>query len=238
MSDIEKRKKSILDRLGKESLQILRDSGLDIDSAVTRILEKQQREQENLETQREFATINDIMTSELVYRSTTPEDVFGKEYTRRIRLIGLSDDQINRLYQMESLILSSEGLSEQRKQPWVGRYFIYPGLTVESLPTVGEMTLSELILITDDANSAIVRDHHVLEGEAWQAACIAGCNKAYTEARYANGFKNRVKELGWSETQESAYARNECLLTERLKWGYTDKPAWTKETTDLKQCER
>lgn len=239
MSDIEERKRFIFERVGEEALQILRDGGIDVNSAVTRLLEEEQKKQENLETQAEFGTVNDIMTSELVYKSTSPEDVYGNEFTRRLKAIELSEEQISSLYQMESLILSVDGtLKEQRTEPWVRRYFIMPDSTPESLPKVGEMTLSELILITDDANSAFFRDHHVLPEKAWAALCIAATCAQYTEARYAWALNGRTEKLGWSKAQGGAYVKNECLLTKRLKWGNHENPAWTQETCDLKQYER
>jgi len=109
--------------------------------------------------------------------------------------------------------------------------------TLENMPKVSEMTLSELILISDDANSAFYRDHHVLTVNAWQAVCIAVCCAQYTEARYAYAFNARTEKLGLSIAQSRAYARNECLLTERLKWSHHENPAWTSVTTDLNQFQ-
>ncbi|MDD5192133.1 MAG: hypothetical protein PHH54_00850 [Candidatus Nanoarchaeia archaeon] len=235
---IEARKKFIYEQVGEEAIKLLKESGLNIDNAVTNILREQEEQREKLEAQAEFGTVEDIMTSELVYKSKSTEDVFGKEYSRRLYLIGLDDNQIKGLHQVESLILSTGSMSEERKQPWVRRYFIMPDSTPEKMPKVGEMTLSELILITDDANSAFWRDHHVLSGEAWQALCIAACCAQYTEARYAYGFNARTEKLGWSKAQSGAYTKNECLLTERLKWGHHENPAWTPETTNLEQFKR
>lgn len=235
---IEQRRQFIYGQVGEEALNLLRESGLDIDNAVTNILREQEQKRDKLEVQAEFGTVEDIMTSELVYRSNSPDDVFGREYSRRLHLIGLDDNQIKSLHQVESLILSTGSMSEHRKQPWVRRYFIMPDSTPESMPKVGEMTLSELILITDDANSAFWRDHHVLPEKAWQALCVAACCAQYTEARYAYGFNARTEKLEWSKAQSGAYTKNECLLTERLKWGNHEDPAWTPETTDLKKYQR
>ena len=179
------------------------------------------------------------MTSELAYKSASPEDLCGQEFTRRLRGIGLTDKQVSSLYQTEQLILSVDGkLGEDRKQPWVRRYFIMPDSTPETMSEKGLLTLSELISITDDANSAFWRDHHVLSEQAWAALCIAACCAQYTEARYALGFNERTEKFGWSKAQSGAYTKNECLLTERLKWGNHDNPAWTPETCDLKQYQR
>lgn len=235
---IGQRRQFIYGQVGEDAINFLRESGLDIDNAVTNILREQEQQRDKLEAQAEFGTVEDIMTSELVYRSNSPEDVFGREYSRRLHLIGLNDDQIGKIHQVESLVLSTESMAEQRKQPWVRRYFIMPDSTPESIPKVGEMTLSELILITDDANSAFWRDHHILPERAWQALCVAACCAQYTEARYAHAFNARAEKLGLSKAQSGAYTKNECLLTERLKWGHHENPAWTPETTDLKKYQR
>ena len=238
MTDIEERKKFIFKQVGEQGLNFLRESGIDIDSAVTEILKRQAEQQKELEAQAKSGTVNDMMTSELAYKSCLPEDIYGKEFTRRLRGIGLTDEQVLKLYQIEQLILSVDGeLNEHRKQPWVRRYFIMPDSSPETMPKKGLLTLSELILITDDANSAFYRDHYVSPEKAWVALCIAACCAQYTEARYAHGFNERTEKFGWSKAQSGAYTRNECLLTERLKWGRTDKPAWTPETCDLKQYQ-
>jgi len=237
--NIEARRNFIYDQVGQDTIQLMRDSGLDIDTVVMNILKEQEDQRDRLETQAEFGTIEDIMTSELVYRSNRLDDVYGREYSRRLDLIGLDEDQVLSLYQTEQLILSSEGeLSEDRKQPWVRRYFIMNDSSPETMPEKGLLTLSELILITDDANSAFSRDHHVLSDKAWAALCVAACCAQYTEGRYAYGFNDRTEKFGWSKEQSGAYTRNESLLTERLKWGNHENPAWTLETTNLEQFKR
>lgn len=239
MGNIEEHKRFILDKLGEEELKVFTERGVDIEAAITKQLEEQERQSERLGAQAEFGTINDIMTSELVYKSTTPGDVYGKEFARRLGLLGFNENQIENLYQTESLILSVvDSLAEERKQPWVRRYFIRPDSTPETIPKAGELTISELILITDDANSAMVRDHHVLKGPAYQALCIAAANRFYAEAKYALAFQHRAEKFGWSQPQTAAFITNECLLTERLKWGNHEKPVWTQETCELKQYER
>lgn len=218
--------------------QILRDSGLDVDIAVENILKQQKEKRQTLETEAEFGTIEDIMTSELVYKSNNLDDVFGREYKKRLNLIELNENKINSLYEQEKLILSCNlGIFQSHRElPWVRRYFFNDGITEKDLPKFGQMTLSELVIVTDDASSAFVRDHHVLSPETWSAVCKAAVQSySFGGAQYALAFKDRVKKLGWSEEQEGAYIKNECLLTERLKWGYHEKPAWTSETANSEQ---
>ncbi|MEK6926739.1 MAG: hypothetical protein AABW50_05685 [Nanoarchaeota archaeon] len=236
MSDLEERKKFILDQVGEEGLSVLRENGIDVDSAVRKILRRQIMQKKNLERQAESGDISNMMASELVYRSILPDDMYGQEFTRRLSGVNLTDKQISSLYEIEQLILSVDGkLREDRKQPWVRRYFIMHDSTPESIPAKSLLTLSELIMITDDANAAFSRDHHVLPEPAWSALCIAACCADYTEARFAHEFNRRTEKFGWSNKQSRAYTKNECLLTERLKWGNHNEPAWTPETCNLNQ---
>jgi hypothetical protein len=142
-----------------------------------------------------------MMTSELAYKSASLEELYGQEFTRRLKGIGLTDEQVSSLYQTERLILSADGgLSEHGKQPWVRRYFLMPDSTPETMPENEFLTLSELILITDDASSAFARDHHVFSEQAWAAVCMAAVQThSYGEAQYAMAFNDRVKKIGWSE---------------------------------------
>lgn len=238
MSDIEERKKFILEQVGEEALGALKASGVNVDLAVTSILREQEKKREIMEFKTAIPTVDNTMTSELAYLSDNIKDNFGQEYVRRLKLIGLPNNDISSLYHQESIIAASGNMGEQRKQQWVRRDFIMHDSTPDTMPKPEGLTLSELILITDDANSAFCRDHHVLPDQAWAALCIASCYAQYTEARYMHAFDDRTEKLGWSKAQNRAYTRNECLLAERFKWGQHEKPAWTKETTDLKQFER
>ncbi len=237
-NSIEQRRKFIYEQVGTEAIQLLRDSGINVDSAVTKILKKQEEEQGMRELATAVPTVDNTMTSELAYLSTSLEDTFSQEYTRRLSLMELREDQIRRLYHEEKLIAASGNFEEQRRQPWVRRYFIGHGSTPDNLPKPEQLTLSELLSITDDANSAVWRDHEALSNDAWQAVCIAACCVQYAEARYAHTFNNRVQRLGWSEEQKSAFCKNEFGLTAKLKWGYHNNTLWTPETTNLKQFKK
>jgi hypothetical protein len=236
MADLESQKKFILEQLGEEGFKILSGSGINVDLAITKVLQAQNIRQKGLEALADSGDVVNIATSELAYKSSSLNDVYGQEFTRRLKGIDLTDKQVCNLYQTEQLILSADSkLTEERKQPWVRRYFIMHNSTPENIPEKGFLTLSELIFITDDANSAFFRDHGVLPDKAWSALCIAACCANYTEARYALGFNERTEKFGWSKAQSSAFTKNECLLTERLKWGHHNNPAWTPETSELGQ---
>ncbi|MEN9626717.1 MAG: hypothetical protein RL557_1045 [archaeon] len=238
---IEQGRKLIIDSIGEKMVQSMRDVGLDIDGAITNILQWQEQQQEQLDTQAECGALEDTMTSELVYRSRGFDDVYGREYKKRLSLLRFDEESIKKLYDQEKLILSyGIGIFQSdRKQPWVRRYFFREGITGNDLPQFGQLTLSELILITDDASSAYIRDHHVLSDDTWVAVCKAAIQAhSFGGAHYIIAFNDRAETLGWSEEQNGAYTKNECLLTERLKWGHHEKPAWTIETTALEQYTR
>ncbi len=144
---------------------------------------------------------------------------------------------INSLYQQETEIIGlSKDIGYHRMQPWVMRYFVSPVSSPDKMPKGEELTLSELILITDDASSAFARDHHNISGDAWAAVCMAAPEAG--KPQYAIAFHERTENLGWSKAQDGAFTRNECMLTARLKWNYNEDAAWTAETTDLKLYER
>ncbi|MFH1133765.1 MAG: hypothetical protein V1735_04690 [Nanoarchaeota archaeon] len=239
MAGIEDHKESIKRQLGDETLDVLRTHGIDVDAAIRRVLEGQASQKARLDAKARKGDVRDMMTSELTYRAEALTDPYGQEYLRRLRLIGLSDDQVTQVYSVEQVILSVQTvLPDERKQPWVRRIFLTTGSTPDTLPEKRLLTLSELVLITDDANGTFLPAYHVFSDTAWTALCIAACCAPYAEARYAKEFEERTTKLGWSEAQCGAYSRNECFLLERLKWGMGNPPAWTPETCDLRQYQR
>ncbi len=236
--DAEAHKQFVLNQLGPAAVRILEGHGIDVDSALTRILTGKARQEAVRDAALAVPQVQNAMTSELAYLSQSLDDSFGKEFFRRLSLIGLSVESINSLYHQEK-IMSALGMAQERGQPWVKRYFFIDGITEKQLPKQEELTLSELILITDDATSAYVRDHHQLSTETWAAVFNAAVQTAESGgAKYAYALRDRVTKLGWSREQEGAFVKNESLLTERLKWGYHERPAWTAETTKLDLYKR
>ena len=189
---------------------------------------------------------NDMMTSELVSHSASLEredDAYGKEFIRRLGLIDLTDEQSADLYQRESLLLSYKRLKRERNEPWIRRSFFIDSTTINSIPRRELLTLSELILVTDDANFYYPGYAEIRYHKAVSKRMVAVCNATFRasnsgEAIYMSCFRERVQGLGWSSEQENAFIRNECLLTGRLKWNYPQREAWTAETTHLAEYER
>lgn len=238
MSELEERKQLIKERLGGEAIKILEGKGIDVDSAIHYIISDKLNEEAELTMKASGLDVNIMMTSELAYFSVTPttDDFFGKEYVRRLKMLGLFDEQINSVHASEKTILEANP-DEQRKKPWIIRF--YPLIDPESLPKSEELTLSEFIIISDQANASLWRDHEHLSEEAWQAVCIAACCTEYSEGRYAKAFDKRTEKLGWLKEQSKTYTANECHLIAMFKWGYKDRPdPWTKESTDLGKYRR
>jgi hypothetical protein len=232
MGEVEKRIQFIKKQVGEDGLRILEEEGIRVDDALNSIIADQVKQGLILRAEVIIPNVKNMMTSELAYFSNNLGDDYGLEYVRRLKLMGFTDEMIAKSYSLEKETISlKEDLA--RKNPWVQRYFISCDSTPENIPKIEELTLSELILITDDANSAFSRDHHYLPNPAWNAVCITACCVGYTEARYVNEAHKRAKTIGWTEKQISAFTKNECMLTARLKWGYDDKPAWTEETVKV-----
>jgi len=235
MDEIERRKRFIKDQVGDDTLDALREQGLDVEAGLNAVIGAQVEEEGQRALEREIPITSNMMISELVYNSKSMDDMYGREFAERLRRIELDDDSIRGLYQEESSIISRGRDKFGREQPWTGRYFFMQGTKIEDLPEPDDLTLSELILITDDASSAHARDHHWLSPETWAAVCVAAVQ---TNPTYAYAMKDRVAQLGWSRPQEDALVTNESLLTERLKWGHHKNPAWTTETTNMDQYKQ
>lgn len=237
--NLDQRRKQVLQNIGADAITILKQTGLDVDSAVTNILQLQEQRRKALESEADSRNLRDIMTSELIFRTASIEGLYGQEFTRRLKAIGLSEEQIRALYQQEKYILSrTKELEAHRQRSWVRRYFIFNNSTQRDMPKGEELTLSELILITDDVNSAFFRDHHQLSEDAWKCVIMASCCAKYSKAEYYKAFQERTERLGWRKEQGNAYAKNENLLLARLKWDMTADQAWTRKTCDLSKYRK
>jgi len=216
----------------EEAKEILRKEGVDVDGVLAKLRKEKQKEQDKMELEAEFPGLGDIMTAELAYKADNLQDVYGREYKRRLNAIGLDEEKVKQAYELEKLILDTDRLAEEREKPWVRRQFLKIGTKPKDLPKEGQLTLTELIVITDEANALYWQAHEMLTDDEFKAVWIAGTNG---KARYANAFTERAKKLGWTDQQAGAYIKNECLLTGRLRWGMHKDPAWTPETCDMKQ---
>jgi len=78
--------------------------------------------------------------------------------------------------------------------------------------------------LTDDANSAYIRDHDWLPYGAWKLVCEHAFNVGICKAAYEN--RNRMKAIGLTQEQENIFVKNECQIAKRLRWKYSEEPAW------------
>lgn len=236
MSELEERVKRVKKQVGDDCLKILEQEGINTDAAIERVLSEQILKENALQERREGGPIDgnvalDCLTSELIFLMNENDD-FEKELKRRFDLLGLSKKQSADLIKKEKQILTT--LERPRKR-WAGHYFLIEGVKKEDLPSPQELTLSELILIVDDANAAWVRDHEWLCEETFAAVSYVIGNKK-EGSPYHNEFLSRLKTLDFTEDQAGppnqvgSFIRNECMILERLKWGHHSNPAWQKST--------
>ena len=210
----EEKRKLMREQVGRDVfkfLTILQNRGLN-EGSLREMGLKVYSKREELETLAQYGTIEDIMTSELIFRSKRPDDVFLREYLRRFDLIGLNPYQIQEMYKQEKSILESDGglFQQQRENSWVNLYFLNEG--INSLPPKDKLTLSELMLVLAEA-SPLFFTHPKF---------YSAINSIYPPE-----FDYRTEKLGFSMNQKKAYAKEECLLIKRLKEGRTEKNAYS-----------
>lgn len=171
--------------------------------------------------------LSDMMTSELCYHYCMNKNDSNKdEYCRRLESIGVSEDIINKLWEMELTVFNNTiGSLKSRDNLWARR-FIFPGdLNVELLEKVYKiLSMSEMLLFTDDANAAEIRLEGKCSEDEWNAICMLSTQK---DAKYAIRMKEILETAGLNDEQIGTFIRNECLILERLKWGWHEKEAWT-----------
>lgn len=172
--------------------------------------------------------LQDCMTSELLFQSmqtdtSTPEkESFIAEYERRLRMMGLTDEQTAEFRKADELAINN-GCYIKSDVLLSTEPFIKENMDTESIK-MENCTFSELIYLTDDANSAYIRDHHWLPAKAWALVCEHALNSGTCKAAYEN--RNRMKGIGLTEEQEGIFVKNECKIAQRLRWGYTEELAW------------
>ena len=172
--------------------------------------------------------LQDCMTSELLFQSMQPDisapdkASFLAEYERRLRMMGLTDEQIVEFRKADELAINN-GCYIKSDVLLTTRPFIEAHMNTDSIK-MENCTFSELIYLTDDANSAYIRDHHWLPSEAWALVCEHALRCGTCKSAWEN--RNRMKAIGLTEEQEGVFVRNECKIAERLRWHYTEDLAW------------
>ena len=170
--------------------------------------------------------IRDCMTSELLFQamkgSSDEKATFLSEYERRLKMMRLTDEQIAKFREADERAITNGCYIKLDtllgKEP-----LIKAGMNVDSIK-MENCTFSELVYLTDDANATHARDHHWLPTETWELVCKHALSVGICQAAWEN--RNRMKEIGLTEEQENVFVRNECQITKRLRWHYSEDMAW------------
>lgn len=171
--------------------------------------------------------LKDCMTSELLFQAgictnEAEKATYLSEYERRLKFMGLTDEVIQKFREADQAAINN-GCYIKANELLSTKPFIEPSMDINSIK-MENCTFSELIYLTDDANSAYFRNHHWLPEKAWALVCehalYARQCKAAFEAR------NRMEAIGVTREQESLFTKHECLIAQRLRWHYTTELAW------------
>ncbi len=168
---------------------------------------------ERLTEKEEEALTEKLLTTELIDLAKDYNDLFGTEYNRRMKLLNLTTAQIEKLYVEEKNLLEN---NIKKRTPWIENCFIFRNR--ETLPNHDDLTLTELITITDDANYEAAH-HRGMNDKKWEAVATAAA--IYNlEAKYLKALKERTQKMGWTEEQFKKYANNEFIILGKWKWEY------------------
>ncbi len=170
------------------------------------------------------------LTSELAFRSDGLESLFGKEYVRRLGLLGLYRTQIRELYAQEKVLAAAD--TEYRTGRWCERTYFSPETTPGSLPPPATLTLSELLHLSLDATTFHGTYHSKVNREKYPVASrkAIGLAAAYVDGpeRYLREFRCRTRALGWEREQQRLYRGNEGILIVELIDGRVEgRRPWT-----------
>lgn len=172
--------------------------------------------------------LQDCMTSELLFQamntdiSEIDKAAYLSEYERRLRMMGLTDEQIVKFRECDEAAIKN-GCYIKADALLATEPFIKANMNGNSIK-MENCTFSELVYLTDDANSAYARDHHWLSPEAWSLVCKHALCCGSCESAFEN--RNRMQSIGLTQEQEGIFIKNECQITKRLRWNYSQDLAW------------
>lgn len=232
--DVKKRVDSVKQGVGEECVGVLRKAGIDVDQAIGKIVSENIMKEAGVKERLGLALPKDCMTSELLLMTEKEEDVYHKEFERRMTLLGLTKEQVEKIENEDKEIIKARNLSpEARDVRWSCFFFIMDGKGVEDMPKPEQLTLSELIMIIDDANAALWRDHGWLQDKTFKIIPhVLGIDDEGNckHSPYYDEFEKRTGGYGLTKDQKASFVGNESLVLKRLKWGYGNEPAWLPET--------
>lgn len=219
--------KGFLGVIGLEGKLILRNAGLEIDEAQVALnidlklsSEKKNRDFENQ------------LTSELVYNSRFLGDDYAKNVLDRLSMIGFGFDDFLRIYCIEKLLIAPgnlNGFSQIRKGEWSKMEFFHDGYN--TLPLKEQASLSELVMITEDANSKFAGYKRDFKNPNYLdiVKTTTRSKSESSERAYYNEFFLRAELMGFSLRQAHIFYRNEHNIRKRQLYG-TEIDSWTRYT--------
>jgi hypothetical protein len=160
---------------------------------------------------------DDRLTSELIFLGG---DSNWQELIRRLTFLKLTDEQSAEYIAGEEVILKETGglgVKLWAKHIYNGCYS-YP----EELPDPRKMTLSEIVLLMDEA---IVGWAEWIPAAMRDAVCRIAGIRSYSSP-YDNELRARFHALGFNTEQYISFVANESLIIKRLKWKKKDRQPW------------
>ncbi len=215
----------ILGNVGQDAISVLEGMGLDVNGAVGTILQERRRKEAGLTRKATSIDlfdlpVEDLLVSELgtLGRNFDSASTFTTEANRRLTLLGLTEEQRAEFAAIDQAAREARGTQDELGNLGQQYYFL-ANTTQQDLPQPVECTTSELVLLIDDANAALARDHIWLPSDAYGAAAYAS-GRFTGQSPYYDELKARFARLGLSEETMGQFVANEGLILEREKWGY------------------
>lgn len=172
--------------------------------------------------------LQDCMTSELLFQAMkaniddSDKELFLAEYERRLRMMELTDEQIIKFRELDENAIN-RGCYIKKDVLLATEPLIKTGMDENSIK-LENCTFSELVYLTDDANAAYVRDHYWLPEKTWDLVCQHALSFGISKAAWET--RNRMKSIELKIENENIFVRNECKITKRLRWYYSEELAW------------
>lgn len=172
--------------------------------------------------------LNDYMTSELLFQAMkirgedSERNTFISEYERRLKMMGLKDEQIARFRRYDETAIKN-GCCIEPNILLATKSLIEKG--IKETIKVENCTFSELVYLTEDSDFIYVHHKNCLSEEACnlirQHALYFGMCKSAVELR------DRMRYLGITEDQESIFIKNELKIIKKMaRHHFMIKEAW------------
>lgn len=172
--------------------------------------------------------LHDCMTSELLFQamkaehtSYTEKVTLIAEYNRRLKVMGLTDEQIKKFRDVDETAIN-KGCYINPDVLLATEPFIKAGMNVSSIK-MENCTFSELVFLTDESTCFFDGPKRHLPNETWQLICLNALQNGIGKS--AKETYARMKTIGLTKTQKRIFIKNEILITNSLH-NETDKIAW------------